>query len=295
MSVFKGICTALITPFIDGEIDYDAFGKIIDRQIDSGVNALLVCGTTGEACTLSAEEKMSLISFAVEKVNKRIPVIAGIGGNCTKSTATAARAAKSLDVDAILSVTPYYNKCTQEGLIKHYSEIASSTDLPIIVYNVPSRTGVNILPETMLKLCDIENVAGIKEAGTSIIQCAEMMAICKGKTDLYCGNDNMLLPELALGSKGGICVASNIVPDLMCELVNAFFDNRMSSATQLQLNLIPLIKALFCEVNPIPVKAAASLKGLCKNEVRLPLTPLSNKNIKLICDELDKLQNRKLA
>lgn len=293
MSVFKGICTALITPFIDDEIDYDAFGNIIERQIEAGVNALLVCGTTGEACTLVPEEKMSLIDFALEKVNKRVPVIAGIGGNCTKSTANAARAAKSLSVDAILSVTPYYNKCTQDGLIRHYSEIASNADLPIIVYNVPSRTGVNILPETMLKLCDIDNVVAVKEAGTSITQCAEMMSMCGGKIDLYCGNDNMLLPELALGGKGGISVISNIVPGMMCELTNAFFDNRMSTATLLQLKLIPLVKALFCEVNPIPVKAAASLIGLCKNEVRLPLTPLSNKNIKLICNELDKLQGKK--
>lgn len=295
MSVFKGICTALITPFVDGEIDYGAFGSIIERQIEAGVNALLVCGTTGEAATLTEEEKMTLIDFALEKVNKRVPVIAGVGGNCTKSTATAARAAKSLAVDAILSVTPYYNKCTQEGLIRHYSEIALNADLPIIVYNVPSRTGVNILPETVLKLCDIENVAGIKEAGNSITQCAEMMSICGDKIDLYCGNDNMLLPELALGGMGGISVTSNIVPGMMCELVNAFFDNRMSTAMQLQLKLIPLIKTLFCEVNPIPVKAAASLKGLCKNEVRLPLTSLSNKNIKLICDELDKLQSKDLT
>lgn len=289
MSLFKGICTALITPFTDGEIDYIAFGNIIEHQIEAGVNALLVCGTTGEPCTLTAEEKMSLINFAVEKVNKRIPVIAGIGGNCTKSTATAARAAKSLDVDAILSVTPYYNKCTQDGLIRHYDEIASNADLPVIVYNVPSRTGVNILPETILKLCDIKNIVAVKEAGTDIAQCAEMMALCNGKIDLYCGNDNMLLPELVLGGMGGISVTSNIVPDMMCELANAFFDNRISVATQLQLRLIPLIKALFCEVNPIPVKAAASLKGLCNNELRLPLTPLSDKNIKSLCEELDKL------
>lgn len=289
MSLFKGICTALITPFADGEIDYASFGNIIERQIEAGINALLVCGTTGEPCTLTTEEKMSLISFAVEKVNKRIPVIAGIGGNCTKSTATAARAAKSLDVDAILSVTPYYNKCTQDGLIRHYGEIASNADLPVIVYNVPSRTGVNILPETILKLCDIKNIVAVKEAGTDITQCAEMMALCNGKIDLYCGNDNMLLPELILGGMGGISVASNIVPDMMCELANAFFDNRISMATQLQLRLIPFVKALFCETNPIPVKAAASLKGLCNNELRLPLTPLSDKNIKLLCEELDKL------
>lgn len=289
MSVFKGICTALITPFIDGEVDYESFAKLIDRQIESGINALLVCGTTGEPCTLTGEEKMSVINFAVEKINKRVPVIAGVGNNCTRSAVNEVRAVRSLDVDAILSVTPYYNKCTQDGLLRHYEEIASCADLPIIVYNVPSRTGMNIMPDTVLKLCDIKNIVGIKEAGTSITQCAEILSLCKNKIDLYCGNDSMLLPELVLGGKGGISVASNVVPEIMCEIANAFFDNRISTATQLQLKIIPFLNTLSSEVNPIPVKAAASLLGLCKNELRLPLTPLENKKIKLICDELYKL------
>lgn len=289
MSVFKGICTALITPFVDGEVDYGSLAKLIERQIESGINALLVCGTTGEPCTLTGEEKMSVIDFAVEKINKRVPVIAGVGSNCTRSAVNEVRAVRSLNVDAILSVTPYYNKCTQDGLIRHYSEIAACADLPIIMYNVPSRTGMNVMPETVQKLCDVNNVVAIKEAGTSIAQCAEIMALCGDKIDLYCGNDNMLLPELALGGKGGISVASNVIPELMCGIVNAFFDNRISVATQLQLKLVPFLNALSCEVNPIPVKAAASLLGLCKNELRLPLTPLENKNIKLICNELYKL------
>lgn len=289
MPIFKGVCTAMITPFKDNEVDKDAFCELIDRQLSANVNAILVCGTTGEPCTMTDDEKLSLIQLAAERINKRVPLIAGVGGNCTGSVATFAKVIRAVGADAILSVTPYYNKCTQEGLVRHYSEIAMATDLPIIVYNVPSRTGFNALPETVEKLSDIPNIVGIKEASPSISQAAEILSVCKGKIDLYTGNDDMIVPTMALGGEGCISVISNIVPQMVVDMTKAVLDGRVFDAAKLQLKLIPLIKATFSEVNPIPVKAAASLLGLCRNELRLPLTPLSLSNTKLMCAELDKL------
>ena len=289
MQIFKGVCTAMITPFKDNEVDTNAFSELIDRQLSANVNAILVCGTTGEPCTMTDDEKLSLIQLAAERINKRVPLIAGVGGNCTGSVATFARVIRAVGADAILSVTPYYNKCTQEGLIRHYSEIAMATDLPIIVYNVPSRTGFNTLPETVERLSCIPNVVGIKEASQSISQAAEILSLCKGKMDFYTGNDDMTVSTMALGGVGCISVISNIVPQMVVDMVKDVFDGRIADAAHTQLRLIPLIKATFSEVNPIPVKAAASLLGLCRNELRLPLTPLSMANTKIMCAELDRL------
>ena len=289
MPIFKGVCTAMITPFKDSAVDTHAFSALIDRQLSAGVDAILVCGTTGEPCTMTDDEKLTLLQQAAEKINKKVPLIAGVGGNCTGSVATFARVTRAVGADAILSVTPYYNKCTQEGLIKHYSEIAMATDLPIIVYNVPSRTGFNVLPETVEKLTRIPNIVGIKEASSSISQAGEILSLCKGKIDFYTGNDDMIVPTMALGGAGCISVVSNIVPQMVVDMVKNIRDLNMCDAATIQLKLIPLIKAMFSEVNPIPVKAAASLLGLCRNELRLPLTQLSLPNTKIMCAELDKL------
>ncbi len=289
MSVFKGICTAMITPFKRGEIDFESFARLIDRQLDAQVSALLVCGTTGEPCTMSDDEKLTLLHFAAERVNGRVPVIAGVGGNNTSTTAAFARAVNAVGANAILSVTPYYNKCTQDGLISHYEQIAEACDLPIIIYNVPSRTGFNILPETAKKLSEIENICAIKEASGSITQCAEVAMHCGGKLDLYSGNDDMLLPVLSIGGIGGISVLSNIFPHEMNDICRLFFDGRIDEAAKIQLRLLPIMKLMFLEVNPIPVKAASSLLGLCQNELRLPLTPMMNKHVKTLRDELARL------
>ena len=289
MPIFKGVCTAMITPFKDSAVDTHAFSALIDRQLGAGVDAILVCGTTGEPCTMSDDEKLTLIQQAAEKINKKVPLIVGVGGNCTGSVATFARVVRAVGADAILSVTPYYNKCTQEGLIRYYSEIAMATDLPIIVYNVPSRTGFNVLPETVEKLTRIPNVVGIKEASSSISQAGEILSLCKGKIDFYTGNDDMIVPTMALGGAGCISVVSNIAPQLVVDMVRNVQDFNMCEAAAIQLKLIPLIKAMFSEVNPIPVKAASSLLGLCRNELRLPLTQLSPANTKIMCAELDKL------
>ena len=276
MSIFKGAGVAITTPFLaNGEVDYDTFRDQIEYQIQNGTDAIIVCGTTGEASCLSHEEHLDCIKFCVEVVNKRIPVIAGTGSNCTETAIYLSTEAEKYGVDGLLVVTPYYNKATQKGLIEHYTMVAESVKLPIIMYNVPSRTGCNILPETAAKLCkNVPNIVGIKEASGDISQVAKVALLCGDDIDIYSGNDDQIIPILALGGKGVISVLSNIAPKQTHDICQAFFDGDTAKAAKLQIEAIPLVGALFCEVNPIPVKKAIELQGRDTGVVRRPLTEL---------------------
>jgi len=276
--VFKGVATALITPFTNDKIDLKSYKKLLKYQLDGGVDAVVALGTTGEPSTMSQEEKELVISAAVKELKGRIPVIVGAGANSTAAAIENCKLAEKLGADALLVVTPYYNKCTQGGLIAHYSAIAESVSLPIICYNVPARTGVNMLPETFAKLAEIKNISAIKEASGSMEQISECVRLCEGKADVYSGDDALILPTLAIGGKGVISVASNVCPKYVSELVRTYFSGEIEKAARLQRDMLPLIKALFLEVNPIPVKYAASLLGLCDGTLRLPLTQIGREN-----------------
>ena len=274
-TIFKGIATALITPFgSDGGIDYEKFGALIDWQIDSGINALVVCGTTGESSTLTDDEHREAISFTVRRAAGRVPVIAGTGSNDTAYARDLTRCACAEGVDAVLVVTPYYNKATQKGLVQMYTKIADESSVPLILYNVPSRTGVNIEPDTYRILADHENIAAIKEAGGNISKVVETMSYVHGKLDLYSGNDDQIVPLMSLGGIGAISVLSNVMPRETCEICEKFFAGDISGAAALQYKYHSLINALFSEVNPIPVKAAMAAMGWCENTLRLPMTPM---------------------
>lgn len=275
-TIFKGVATALITPFRDGGIDYDAFGRLIDWQIESGINGLVVCGTTGEASTLTDDEHRDAIAYAVKRSAGRVPVIAGTGSNDTAYALDLTRCACEAGADAVLVVTPYYNKATQSGLVKMFTEIADKSDAPVILYNVPSRTGVNIAPATYRELADHPNIAAIKEANGDISKIVETMSYVHGKLDLYSGNDDQIVPLMALGGVGVISVLSNVVPAETVEMTKRFFAGDIAGAAQLQYKYHALIDALFCEVNPIPVKAAMSMLGWCEDSLRLPLTPMTD-------------------
>lgn len=274
-TVFTGAATALITPFKNGAIDFDSFERILEQQIAGGISALVVSGTTGEGSTLTDGEHRELIKFAVEKVAGRVPVIAGTGSNDTAYAIDLSQYACSVGADALLLVTPYYNKATQEGLYQSFKMIADSVDKPCILYNVPSRTGCNILPATAARLADVDNIVGIKEASGDISQIAELARVCGDKLDIYSGNDNQIVPILSLGGKGVISVLSNVLPEKTNEICTRFFEGDVKGALELQLHYLPLIDALFSEVNPIPIKAAMSAMGLGENSLRLPLTPMS--------------------
>ena len=278
--IFKGCGTAIVTPFTEDGVNFEEFGRLIEDQIKNKVDSIIVCGTTGEASTMTLEEKKETIKFAVEKVAGRIPVIAGTGGNCTKSVIDMTKYAESIGVDGALIVTPYYNKCTQDGLIAHYKAIAEKTKLPIIVYSVPGRTGVNILPKTCLELSKIENIVAIKEASGNLSQVAEIAALCGDNLNIYSGNDDQILPVLSLGGIGVISVLSNVAPEYTHNMVYNFFEGNTKQATAMQLNAIELVNALFCEVNPIPVKEALNILGWNMGNPRLPLTKLSDNGIK---------------
>ncbi|HKL74092.1 MAG TPA: 4-hydroxy-tetrahydrodipicolinate synthase [Clostridia bacterium] len=273
-TIFQGAATAIITPFKDNSIDFDSFGKLIDWQIECGIDALVVCGTTGESSTLTDDEHRAVIKFAVEKVNNRIPLIAGTGSNDTAYAIDLTREACDLGADAVLCVTPYYNKATQKGLIQMYTQIADASQKPVILYNVPSRTGVNIEPSTYQALADHQNIVAIKEANGQISKIVETMSLVGDKLDLYSGNDDQIVPLLSLGGKGVISVLSNIMPKETKEICTRFFDKDIKGSCQLQLRLHNLIDSLFSEVNPIPVKAAAYAMGICENSLRLPLTTM---------------------
>ncbi len=280
MAIFKGAGVALITPFNDDlTVDYEALKKNIDFQIENGTDALIICGTTGESSTLTEEEHSEVIRFAVKYTAGRVPVIAGTGSNDTRTAIDLSKKAEQDGADALLIVTPYYNKATQNGLYGHYKAIAQSVNLPIILYNVPSRTGVNIAPETAVRLAkDVENIVAIKEASGNISQIATLAALADGCIDIYSGNDDQILPLLALGGIGVISVTSNIIPKDTHDLVMKFLDGDIEGSRKLQLKVMDLCKALFCEVNPIPVKKATQLIGLSNGKVRLPLTEMEPAN-----------------
>ena len=273
-TIFKGTCTALITPFTEDGVDYNALGKLIDFQIDNGIEAICVLGTTGETPTITEDEYLSIAKFAYEKIDKRVKFILGSGSNCTKKAIEKSQLAQKIGADGLLVVTPYYNKCTQKGLVKYYKDISDNVDIPILCYNVPARTGVNILPRTMEEIADLKNIGGIKEACGNMEQICETARLIRGKTALYSGDDNLNLAMLSIGSMGLISVASNIVPKEVGDVAKLYFAGRNEEATVLQEKLLPVIDAMFVEVNPIPVKKAAALMGLCKDIVRAPLTEL---------------------
>ena len=274
--IFKGCGTAIITPFTNDGVNFEEFGKLINDQIQNGADSIIVCGTTGESSTMSVEERKETIEFAIKTVNKRIPVIAGTGSNCTKSAIEMTQFAESVGADAALVVTPYYNKTTQAGLIAHYTAIANSTKLPIIMYNVPSRTGLNILPATCLELSKVENIVAIKEASGNLSQIAEIASLCKDNLHIYSGNDDQVVPILSLGGLGVISVLSNLMPGLVHKMTYDFFEGNVNDATKAQLDTLELTSALFCEVNPIPIKAALNMVGYNVGIPRLPLIEMSD-------------------
>lgn len=274
--IFKGVGTAIATPFdANDNINFDEFKRLVEFQIENGANAIIVCGTTGEASTMSTEEKQELIKYCVKVVNKRVPVIAGIGSNNTKAVIENEKFAERIGVDGLLAVTPYYNKTTQEGLIAHYSLIANNTDLPIILYNVPSRTGVNILPNTYFELSKIKNIVATKEANGDISSIIKTKHLCGDELNIYSGNDDQILPVLSVGGIGVISVLSNVKPKYTANMVQNYFDGKIKEATKIQLDSIELINDLFKEVNPIPVKAALNIIGFDFGKPRLPLVECS--------------------
>ena len=286
--LFLGAATALITPFTKDGVDFTAMGRLIDWQIDEGIDALVVCGTTGEAPTLKDDEHQELIAFTVERVAGRVPVIAGVGSNDTEHAVMMAAFACEAGADGLLVVTPYYNKTTQRGLIRSYERIADASTKPIILYNVPSRTGVDIQPETYAALADHPMISGIKEANGNISRIVETMSLVGDRLDLYSGNDDQIVPIMAMGGKGVISVLSNVLPAKTAELCRRFREGDVAGSATMQKELFPLIKVLFSEVNPIPVKAAMAVMGFCENRVRLPLVEMSEGNRKGLLTELEK-------
>ena len=274
--LFTGVATALATPFDDKGVNVKEFSRFIEFQINAGVNALVVCGTTGESSTMTKVEKVQAIKCAISTSKKRVPVIVGTGSNNTLATIEMSVLAEELGADCLLIVTPYYNKTTQNGLIEHYKAIANSVNIPIILYNVPSRTGMNILPETCFELSKIDNIVGIKEASGNISQVAKIAQLCGNDFSIYSGNDDQILPILSLGGKGVISVLSNIKPKLTCKIVNSFFENNTATSRDEQLNALPLINALFAETNPIPIKYAINCIGYDFGTPRLPLVECSS-------------------
>lgn len=280
MAVFTGAGVAIVTPFKEnGEVNYEKFGELVEFQIANSTDAIIVCGTTGESSTLTHEEHLDVIKYCAEKVAGRVPVVAGTGSNCTETAIYLSTEAEKYGVDGLLLVSPYYNKATQKGLYAHYKAIADSVKIPCILYNVPSRTGCNILPETVVKLCtDVENIVGVKEASGNISQVAKLMSMADGKVDLYSGNDDQIVPILSLGGKGVISVLSNVAPKQTHDICAKFFEGDVAGSAKEQLRAIPLCDALFCEVNPIPVKKALNLMGKEVGLLRMPLTEMEDAN-----------------
>ena len=281
MAVFTGAGVAIVTPFKEnGEVNYEEFAKQIELQIAGETDAIIVCGTTGEASTLSHEEHLDVIRYCIKVVNGRIPVVAGTGSNCTETAVYLSQEAEKAGADALLVVTPYYNKATQKGLYEHFKIVADSVKIPVILYNIPGRTGgVNILPETVVRLCtEVENIVGVKDATGNISQVAKLMSLANGKVDLYSGNDDQIVPLLSLGGKGVISVLSNIAPKQTHDICAKFFEGDVEGSRKIQLDAINLIDALFCEVNPIPVKKALNLMGLNAGILRRPLTEMEDAN-----------------
>ena len=287
--IFKGFATALATPMTSTGVDYDAFARLIDFQLENGINALVAVGTTGESATLTPEERKQVIRFTVRRVDGRVPVIAGTGTNNTDHVLDFTRAACDDGADACLVVTPYYNKATQGGLIAHYTAVADAATKPIIVYNVPSRTGCNVLPSTLSVLADHPMIAAVKEASGNMAQVVEIFQKCGDRLHVYSGEDGLVVPMLAMGGMGCISVLSNVMPKEAVEMSDRFFRGDVAGAAELQLRLLELINCLFCEVNPIPVKAAISAMGFGEEHLRLPLTPMEPQNRARLLAELKKL------
>ena len=287
-TIFEGCGTAIVTPFTDTGVNFEEFRKLIEFQIENNVDAIIVCGTTGEASTMTEQEKKETIKFAIDIAKGRTKVIVGTGSNNTKTAIEMSKFAEEAGADGILVVTPYYNKTTQAGLIAHYTEIAKNVNLPIIMYSVPGRTGVNILPETCLELSKIENIVAIKEASGNLSQVAKIASLCRDDLAIYSGNDDQIVPVLSLGGKGVISVLSNVMPKYTHDMTKKYFEGNLSEATKMQLDVIDLTDALFVEVNPIPAKYALNLMGFDFGVPRLPLIELSDKNKELMKEVMKK-------
>lgn len=281
MAIFKGSGVAIVTPFKpDGEVNYDEFGRQIDFQINNGTDAIIVCGTTGESACLSEEEHLRVVDFCIKHVNHRVPVVAGTGSNCTDTAVFLSQEAEKAGADGLLVVTPYYNKATQKGLIDHFTIIANAVHIPIILYSVKSRTGLNINPETAAHLVkNVPNIVGIKEASGDISQVARIMALTDGNIDMYSGNDNEVIPVMSLGGIGVISVAANVAPSYMHNMCLNYLNGDTAEARRMQIKLINLVDALFCEVNPIPVKHAMNIMGMNAGPMRRPLSPMEPENM----------------
>ncbi len=289
MAIFEGAGVALITPFYEnGEVNYDKLEELLEEQIAGGTDAIISCGTTGESSTMSHEEHIEVIRFTCQVVKNRIPVIAGTGSNATREAIHLSEAAETAGADGLLLVTPYYNKATQAGLAAHYTEVAESVKIPILLYHIPGRTGVTMKPETIVNLCkDVPNIVGVKEASANFSAIAEIMSMAEGKVDLYSGNDDQIVPLLSLGGKGVISVLSNVAPAQTHEICESYFRGDSKRSCELQLQAVPLINALFCEVNPIPVKAAMNLMGKEVGPLRLPLTEMEPQNQKRLAKAME--------
>ncbi|HEY8892814.1 MAG TPA: 4-hydroxy-tetrahydrodipicolinate synthase [Clostridium sp.] len=286
MSIFKGSGVAIITPFNERGVDFKKLEELIEWHIKSKTDAIVVCGTTGEASTMSEQERKETIKFTVDLVNKRIPVIAGTGSNDTAATIAMSKWAEKIGVDGLLLITPYYNKTTQKGLFEHYKAIADSVTSPIIIYNVPSRTSLNINPSTLLKLCVIPNIVAVKEASSNISQIAQIKALCRDNLDIYSGNDDQVIPILSLGGIGVISVIANIIPTVMHNMCELYLSGEHEAALKIQLDYLPLNNAIFVETNPIPVKTAMNLMGMNVGSLRLPLCEMEEINLKFLKKEL---------
>lgn len=286
-TIFTGAGVAIVTPMnADGSIDFETFGKLIDFQIDNGTDCIVVCGTTGESSTMTDDEHKETIRYCVERVNKRVPVIAGTGSNDTAYAVQLSKEAELLGADAVLVVSPYYNKTSQNGLIKHFTAIADAINIPVMLYNIPGRTGVNIAIDTFVELAKHENIVAVKEAGGNMDYFAKIIEACGDKLDVYSGDDGMTVPVMSIGGKGVISVLSNVMPKETHEMCKLCLENNFAEAGKMQIKYLSLINALFCDVNPIPVKEAMALMGLCGNTLRLPLCPTSEANLAKISAEL---------
>lgn len=289
MSVFTGAGVAIVTPMTEtGEVNYPKLEELLEYQIANGTDSIIICGTTGESSTLTHEEHLEVIRFTIEKVAGRIPVIAGTGSNCTDTAVYLSTEAEKYGADALLLVSPYYNKATQKGLIAHFTKIANSVKIPVILYNIPGRTGVNITPETLAYLAhNVENIVGVKEASGNISQVAKIAQLAGDELDIYSGNDDQIVPLLSLGGKGVISVLSNIAPQETHDIVAKFMEGDVSGSCKLQLKALPLIDALFCEVNPIPVKTAMNMLGWDVGPARMPLSPMEEEHKAWLQKEMD--------
>lgn len=286
MSIFKGSGVAIITPFTNTGVDFDKLSELIEWHIKSKTDAIIVCGTTGEATTMTETERKETIKFVVDKVNKRIPVIAGTGSNNTASSIAMSKWAEDIGIDGLLVITPYYNKTTQKGLVKHFKAVSDAVNTPIIIYNVPGRTGLNIAPSTLKELCEDKNIVAVKEASGNISQIAQIKALCGDRLDIYSGNDDQIIPILALGGIGVISVLANVIPEDVHNMCELYLNGKINEALKIQLDSLALTNALFIETNPIPVKTAMNLMDMKVGDLRLPLCEMNENNLEVLRKEL---------